>query len=291
MSVDTELLRTFVAVVDCGGFAKAGVRRHMTQSTVSQQMKRLRDQVGHPLFAAAGRRRVPTTTAELLLGYARRILALHDDAALALNEGTTGGAVRIGATQDFAEARLPAVLHAFAHSHPRVRIEVRVGASRELQKLVEEASLDVAIVFDNSAHATTLLRRERAGWLAGPGFSPPRPGEPWPLSLFEPPCTFRSAALGALDASSIPWKIVYSSPSLSGILAAVRAGLAVTLRLASHAQKGLRTMGPRDGLPAIESFRLALLISPGPATPAARSLVAALRRENRSLSANAARPS
>jgi DNA-binding transcriptional LysR family regulator len=275
--MDLDLLRTFVAVVQSGGFAKAAARRHVTQSTVSQQMKRLADQAGHALFTTRGRRRVPTASAELLLGYAQRLLALHDDAARALGEGSARDLVRVGATQDFAETRLPAALRAFHHTHPRVQIEVRVGSSPELTRLVEAAALDVAVVFDAGGDRLAApLARERGCWLAGPGFAPPAPGQPWPLALFEAPCGFREAALRALDAARLPWRIVYSTPSLSGLLAAVRAGFAVTLRLARHSQKGLHAVGPREGLPAAGNFRLAL-VTGEPPSPAARALCVALR--------------
>lgn len=280
-AMDLDLLDTFVAVLQSGGFAKAAARRHITQSTVSQQMKRLAEQAGHPLFAAAGRRRVATPAAELLHGYAQRLLALRDDATRALGEGTAGEAVRIGATQDFAETRLPAVLRAFHAAHPRVRLEVRVGPSQDLTRLVEDSSLDVAVVFAAAGDKLAApFARERARWLAGPGFVPPAAGAPWPLALFDAPCVFRAAALQALDAARLPWRILYSTPSLSGLLAAVRAGLAVTLRLERHAQKGLHALGSRDGLPAVPGFRVALVTAGSPSA-ATRALCAALRSEAR----------
>lgn len=274
--MDLDLLSTFVAVVESTGFAKAATRRHMTQSTVSQQMKRLTEQAGHPLFTSEGRRRVPTPSGELLFGYAQRLLALHDDALRALGEDSAGDLVRIGSTQDFAETRLPAVLRAFHHAHPRVRAEVRVGSSPDLARQVNESALDVAVVFAARGARGPTFAHERAGWLAAPDFVPPAPGHPWPLALFDAPCAFREAALQALDAARQPWRIVYSTPSLSGMLAAVRAGLAITLRLARHGQKGLRAVGPREGLPAVKSFRLALLTA-DPPSPAARALGAVLR--------------
>ncbi len=277
-ALDGDLLRTFVAVVDSGGFGEAALRRHITQSTVSQQMKRLEEQVGRGLFAAAGRRRVLTGDGELLCGYARRILALQDSAELALRDGQAGGVVRIGAVQDFAEADLAAALRAFARLHPRVRLEVRVGVSHDLRAMVGDARLDLAIVFDDPrAPAGAPLWRERACWLAGTGFTPPAPGEPWPLALFEPPCVFREAALRALDSREVPWRVAYSSPSLVGIRAAVRAGLAITARLPSGQGAGTRILGGRDGLPALGRFRVALVTSAEPLSPAASALAAALR--------------
>jgi len=274
--MDLDLLRTFVAVVQGGSFARAALRRHVTESTVSQQMRRLAEEVGHPLFLAEGRRRVPSPSAELLLGYAQRLLVLHDEAVRALDEGGGAETLRLGATQDYAETRLPGVLRAFRQSHPRVGLEVRVGASQELGRLVEARSLDAAVVFSAPGDRPAQpFRHERASWLAGPRFTPPPAGRPWPLALFDAPCVFRAAAIQALDAAGLPWRIVYSTPSLSGLLVAVRAGLAVTLRLARHSQKGLRALGGRDGLPAVASFPVTLLAN-APATPPLRALCAAL---------------
>ena len=280
--VDVDLLRTFVAVVESAGFARAAARRHMTQSTVSQQMKRLAEQAQHPLFTSAGRRRVLTPSGELLRGYAQRLLALHDDALRALGETDLGEVVRVGATQDFAETRLPAVLRAFHQTHPRVRPEVRVGASQDLARLVDEAALDVAVVFAARDGRVNIpaFARERAAWLAAPDFVPPAPGQPWPLALFDAPCAFRQAALQALDTAGLPWRIAYTTPSLSGLLAAVRAGLAITLRLGRHGQKGLRAIGAREGLPAVSAFRVSLLTA-SPPSPEARALCAALRADAR----------
>jgi DNA-binding transcriptional LysR family regulator len=212
----------------------------------------------------------------VLFGSAQRLVAVHDDAVRALGEGSTGEVVRIGATQDFAETRLPGVLRAFHSAHPRVRPEVRVGSSQDLARQVKEAALDLAVVFATSGTRVRAFARERAGWLAAPDFAPPVPGQPWPLALFDAPCAFREAALQALDAAHLPWRIVYSTPSLSGLLAAVRAGLAITLRLSRHGQKGLRSVGGREGLPAVKSFPVVLLTA-DPPSPAARALGAVLR--------------
>jgi DNA-binding transcriptional LysR family regulator len=279
--MDIELLRTFVAVLDSESFARAGARRHITQSTVSQQMKRLSSEVGRPLFTALGRRRMPTASAELLSSYAQRLLALHDEAARALGDDAERELVRIGAAQDFADVRLPAVLRAFRQSHPRVRLEVRVGASGELTRLVEASALDVAVVFDVSrGEPSAGFLRERACWLAGPGFAPPPAGQPWPLALFDAPCVFRDRALQTLDAARLPWRIVYSTPSLSGLLAAVRAGLAITLRIARHSQKGVQPLGSKHGLPAAGNMSMRL-ITADPPTVAARALCSAIRAEAR----------
>jgi DNA-binding transcriptional LysR family regulator len=275
---DGDLLQTFVAVIDCGGFAKAGLRRHLTQSTVSQQMRRLEERAGRPLFAPAGRQRALTEAGETLLRYARKILALYDAAATSLRDSEAGGLVRIGVPQDFAEARLPTLLRALHRSHPGVRLEVRVGVSRDLRSLVEASVIDAAVVLhDPRARPGILLAHKRAGWLASPDFERPAPGEPWPLALFDPPCLVRESALQALDAARIPWRIAYSSASLTGLFAAVRAGLAVTARLAEDAAHGLRLLDHRAGLPALGRFRFELLLGAEPMSPAVKTLASVLR--------------
>ncbi|HET9934576.1 MAG TPA: LysR substrate-binding domain-containing protein [Polyangiaceae bacterium] len=275
--VDTDLLKTFVAVIETGGFTKASARRHLTQSTVSMQMKRLAEELGQPLFTANGRGRVPTGAAEVLFGYAERILALQEEALAALN-GTAREVVRVGATQDFAEARLPGALRAFSASHSEVAVAVRVGQSRELERAVLDGELDLAVVFETGERPRAPFSSERGAWLGSPSFLPPRAGEPWPLALFEAPCVFRDAAMRSLDAAGIPWRVAYSTPSLSGLLAAVRAGLAVTLRLARHSQKGLKPVPAAAGLPAAPRFRLSLVKGDRPSA-GARALATVLRAE------------
>jgi DNA-binding transcriptional LysR family regulator len=277
--MDLELLRTFVAIVETGGFAKAGARRHMTQSTVSMQMKRLAEQAGHPLFIARGRSRSVTPAAELLFSYAQRLLALHDETLHALGAGTQRELVRIGSTQDFAEGQLPSVLRAFHQSHPQVQLQVRVGWGQELSRLVTEGALDVAVVFESQhIQLATPFARERGAWLSAPNFEPPQAGEAWPLALFDAPCAFRDAALRALDEAGLAWRIVYSTPSLSGLLAAVRAGLAITLRLKRHSQKGLSSLGSKQGLPTAPRFRLGL-VTRDSLSPGVRALTKLLRAE------------
>jgi DNA-binding transcriptional LysR family regulator len=203
---------------------------------------------------------------------------MYDAAAAALRDAETGGVVRIGVPQDFAESRLPALLRALHRSHPGVRLEVRVGVSRHLRSLVDDAVLDVAVVLrDPRGRPGVLLALKRAAWLAAPDFSRPAPGEPWPLALFDPPCLVRDAAIHALDAQRVPWRIAFSSSSLTGIFAAVRAGLAVTPRLADDAGRGLRALDRRVGLPALRRFRFEVVFGADPPSPVVRALLATLR--------------
>jgi len=275
---DSELLRTLVAVADAGSFAKAGARLHLTQSTISQQMKRLEEHVEQPLFAPSGRCRVLTESGELLLGYARKILALNESAAVAMRHGASSGVVRVGVVQDFAETRFPHALRTFARRHPTVRVEARVASSRELSALVDDGMLDMAIVFDEpKTRRGEVIRKVSLAWLAARDFAPPTPGEPWPLILFEAPCSFRDTAISVLDAKAIPWRVVYTSPSLTGLHAAARAGLGVSVRISDQAADGLRPLGKPDGLPPLGGAILKIITRAETLPRAAEELAASLR--------------
>ncbi|WP_394833771.1 LysR substrate-binding domain-containing protein [Pendulispora rubella] len=274
---DSELLRSFVAIADAGSFAKAAARLNITQSTISQQMKRLEEQVNQPLFAASGRCRVLTESGELLLSYARKILALNESAHIAMQHGVLGGAVRVGVVQDFADTRFPHALRTFARRHPSVRVEARVASSRDLSSLLDEGLLDLAIIFDEpKTRPGAVIRRVDLVWLAARDFVPPAAGEPWPLILFEGACTFRDRAIEALDERHMPWRVVYTCPGLSGLHAAARAGLGVCVRIEDDSE-GLRVLDKREGLPTLGSTCLKLITATETLPAVAEELAASLR--------------
>ena len=143
---DLELLRSFVSVVDSGGFTRAGERVHKTQSTVSQQIKRLEDDVGRPLLNRAGKTVVPTEDGERLLSYARRMLSLAEEARDVLARPSDEGAVRLGIPEDFAAYRLTELLANFARARPGLRLDVRADQSIHLRRDLERGELDLALL-------------------------------------------------------------------------------------------------------------------------------------------------
>src|SRR5919201_160025 len=148
--LDLELLRSFVSVVDAGGFTRAGERVHRTQSTVSQQIKRLEEAVGQPLLIRSGKNVAPTEAGERLLAYARRLLALAEEARDVLARPGGDGAVRLGVPEDFAAYRLAKLLAAFSRTHPTLRMDVRADQSAYLRRDLERGELDLAL-FKRSA--------------------------------------------------------------------------------------------------------------------------------------------
>src|SRR5882757_5117214 len=142
---DLELLRSFVSVVDSGGFTRAGERVHRTQSTVSQQIKRLEDDVGQPLLDRSGKDVTPTEAGERLLSYARRLLSLAEEARDVVGKPGSEGAVRLGIPEDFAAYRLTKLLASFSRARPGLRLDVRVDQSTYLRRDLERGELDLAL--------------------------------------------------------------------------------------------------------------------------------------------------
>src|SRR5215813_2423581 len=227
---DPELLRTFLAFVDAGSLARAAAIVGRSPSAVTAQMQRLEEAVGQPLLAQAGRGRVLTPAGDDLAIHARRILDANRDAWLSLKGAQADGRVALGATQDIADTTLPVLLRTFARTHARVRLELRIGRSAELSKDFDAGAIDVLVAMRLALAPDEIgVLREPMLWLgSNQGLAAPPPE--LPLAVLDPPCGFRSAAIAALDSAHRPYRIAASSGSLSGLAAAVRGGIAVTLR-------------------------------------------------------------
>lgn len=261
MNLDINLLRTFVAIVETGGFTRAGDKLFMSQSTVSLQIQRLERNLDATLFHRDTHRVTLTEYGERLLGYARRILALNDEAEACVRAEAVRGEVRIGIAQDFTERTLPQVLGRFARAHPNIRIAMRVAASSDLRAAIEAGELDLALLMLpvvsplRGTEFGTVLAHEQLVWFAGVD-APTELVEPVPLVTFPRPCAFRDTAIRTLDEEGVGWRIVLETPSLSGILAAVRAGLGLSVRTQRNLDERLIVI---EGLPTLPSVDIALL--------------------------------
>lgn len=275
ITFDLDVLRTFVTGVELGSFAKAADRLGRSTSAVSAQLKKLEDQLDAPVLRKAGRGMEPTPAGETLLAYARRLLELNDEAVTALRGADLAGTVRLGMQQDFGEHLLTEVLGRFARAHAQVSIEARVGRNAQLIEQVGAGQLDLALAWDRTgdwpyAHRLGQLPMR---WLAGAHVELPAHDHstPLPLVMLDAPCLMRSAAIDALDRAGIAWRIVFTSTSLSGVWAAVAAGLGVTVRTSVGMPAGLRLLDPAL-LPPLPHIGLSLLQSEAQLKPVAQRL-------------------
>lgn len=254
---DIEALRTMVVGTELGSFARAAVQLGRSQSAVSMQLKRLEEQAGHILFQRNGRGLVPTEAGETLLAYARRIVAMHDEAGATLGATVAAPAIRLGLPQDFFEDVMPDAIGCFSKLQPNVHVEVRAGRNFALEEEVRAGRLDIALAFAEAGRARSgeLLASMPMFWFGRDDAAEVALGyqDGLPLVLFNHPCLFRQAALQALDAAAVRWRLSLTTPSLSGLWAAVRFGLGVTVRTMHGIPDGIRRLDselPR--LPALE---------------------------------------
>lgn len=270
--LDLELLRSFVSVVDSGGFTRAGERVHRTQSTVSQQIKRLEDDLGQPLLDRTGKEVTPTEAGERLLSYARRLLSLAEEARDVLAGPSHEGAVRLGIPEDFAAYRLTKLLASFSRSRPGLRLDVRVDQSTYLRRDLERGELDLAL-FKRSAgeKGGVAVWPERVHWVT----SKTHPVDPAagsvPLIGFPTGCLYRSRAIHAIESAGRTWHMAYTSSSLAGIQAAVAAGLGLSILSEIAIQADHRVLTAKDGFAPIDRTEVALVASPD-ASPATQRL-------------------
>lgn len=266
-SIEADLLQTFVAISDTGSFTDAGRRVHRTQSAVSMQVKRLEDLLGRSLFSRDGRSVQLTRDGEILLGHARRILKVHQEALAAFDGGGLQGRVTLGSRDEDAATILPAVLSRFAETHCCVHVEVVCDRTPTLLQRLANDEIDMAVVSEGyGAVGATLLAREPVVWVVAERHCV-HERDPVPLALYHPGCRVRQWAIEALAKAGRAYSLAYTSVSLSAIQAAVRAGLAVSALPRNTVQQGFRILGEADGFPPLPSHDSLLLRAPKAHTP------------------------
>ncbi len=212
--LDLELLRTFVSVVDAGGFTRAGERVHRTQSTVSQQIKRLEEDVGQVLLHRDGKDVRPTEAGERLLSYARRLLSLAEEARDVLREPDSEGAIRLGIPEDFAAYQLAKLLGTFSRSHPGLRLDVRADQSKNLARDLERGELDLALFKREAGEKGAIaVWPEQVHWVTSKSHPIHADVASVPLIGFPLGCLYRAGAIHALESAGRIWHMSYTSSS------------------------------------------------------------------------------
>lgn len=247
-TLELDVLRAFLAIVDEGSFAAGAAHLGLTQSAVTQRMQRLESQLGVALFERDGRTKQLSEQGRQLLRYAREMLSLNDDAIRALADEGMSGSLRIGSPHDIADTLLPPMLSHIARSAPRLRLEINVGRSPHLMESLRRGELDMTISTRTDPNLQGIaLRTSPTLWICSSQFIH-TPQQPLPLILIDEPSIFRRLAIESLDAAGIPWRLAYRSSSLIGVKAAIRAGLGVTARTMEMVEPDMRTLGASDGM-------------------------------------------
>ncbi|RAP63217.1 LysR family transcriptional regulator [Achromobacter sp. HZ01] len=257
--LDPVLLRSFITVVDTGNFTRAAEYLHLTQSTVSQHVLRLEDRLGCQLLDRGQRHILPTEEGERLLGYARSILRLAEEACASVAAAQASAVLRLGAPEEFMGAALMPTLAAVQAAHPLLRVEVEGGLSHELLRRYREGDLDLLLVkqweVDADCHAQWA---EPLCWIAARDAAAPAAGTAVPLVAFPAGALYRQEMTAMLENCGRPWQVRFCSPSLPSLTAAVAAGLGVSLLPAACVGPEHRVLTAAEGYAAPAGLRLAL---------------------------------
>ncbi|WP_339462943.1 LysR substrate-binding domain-containing protein [Pseudomonas sp. EA_105y_Pfl2_R69] len=260
--LESDVLKTFVGIAESGSFTRTAAQIYRSTGAVSMQIKRLEEALGCSLFSREAKRVTLTPDGEILLGYARRLLKLNEEAVSHFLTPALAGKVRFGTPNDLATRVLPSVLSMFARSHPAVLVEVCVGRSVDLVAKLDAGELDLTLIetgnegLDDSLgeviHSEDLVWAGRDGGLAVLR-------SPLPLALSNHGCAWRRAALDALDRSGRTYRIAYSCEQYAGQEAAMIADLAVAPFPRSLIKPPLKCLGEEQGLLPLGKYHIKLL--------------------------------
>ena len=280
MTLDPDLLRSFLAVAQSLSFTQAAQRLGVRQPTVSQHVRKLEEAVGRPLFIRDTRSVALTADGEAMAGFARTILAAHEQAAGYFSGSGLRGRLRFGVSDDLALTPLPRILRDFRQLYPRIDLELTVAQSGALHRRLESGHLDVAFVKHDAGDGWgRLVRRDRLVWAAVQGLrlSAERP---MPLVVYQAPSLSRSRAVAALERAGRQYRITCTVRGVNGIVAAARAGLGVAIFARSLTPDDLVELPAGADLPELGEIDFVLLTNPRAATEPAEALTTAILSSN-----------
>ncbi|MGE8061198.1 LysR substrate-binding domain-containing protein [Pseudomonas sp. NPDC089547] len=277
--LDLALLYSFKVIAECKNISVASQRLNKTQGAVSIQLKKLEDLVGHRLIERGHQVAVLTSHGESMLQYARKMLALSEEALDFFVKGDVCGSIRFGIPDDYAGAFLPAVLKEFTQRYPKVNLKIRNDISHNLFTALEDGELDLALVTQRVADGHgEILRCDQLQWVSAAGFKVDR-NAPIPLALYPHGCGYRRQILSALSGCQLDYDIAFECTGVAGVQLAVDSGLAIAATSAPLTKPTWQILhGPSNGLPALGNVTIELRQHPGECNPAAAFFADELRK-------------
>ncbi|UXN58225.1 LysR substrate-binding domain-containing protein [Phyllobacterium zundukense] len=271
--LDSDLLRSFLAVAKAGSVSRGASRLLRTQSAVSLQVQKLEGIVGQQLFERHGRGVSLTARGEQLLPTARQVVETLDQAVIAMREAQTRGEIRLGIPEEYGDTLLPSILSGFSEVQPGARILLRCGSSVEFPAALAAGELDLALhTPENVMAQDVVVHREAAVW-AGSAFHDVEKRRPLPVALFDKACWWRERCLNLLQKTGLNYEIICTSESVAGVRAAISAGIAVGVLPQCSLTDRLRRLSGAE-LPHLGETALVLSRSSGAVAKLADSLIA-----------------
>ena len=267
-SIPTDLLRAFVMVIDLRGYTRAGEQLGRTQPAISMQMKKLQDLLGVSLFTKEGGAQL-TEHGELVAGYARQILALNDEMILKLSSRESKGKLRLGIPNDYADHFLPKLMASFARDGTEITFDVTCDLSHNLLQGLRIGQYDIVVAMtpDGPSEGAFMTWKEPLTWVGSttsqecPSSDPDARGR-LRIVCYPEGCLYRRNMLTALQRDGRKYEIVYTSPSLSGLEAAVGAGFGMTVLARRIIPSALRIIEPSSHLPRLADVVVGIYVGP-----------------------------
>lgn len=260
-SLDSDLLRTFVAVAEAGSVTNGAARIYRSQSATSLQIKRLEAILGQRVFERHGRGVVLSDTGRRLLPVAQEVTARLDALLRDISQNAVTGKLCVGIPDDHGRNKLSEIVAAFTRHHPKVELEVTCALSSDFPEALEKRLLDLAIYeVERPKKHEEVLFEDPTCWVSSAHRNFPT-DESLPVALFDHACWWRDAAITSLKARGKPYRIVYSSQSVSGVIAAVEAGIAVGLLSRSSLHSGLSVVNEALGFANTPASKLVMASS------------------------------
>jgi DNA-binding transcriptional LysR family regulator len=273
---DPVLLKTLVAVAETLSFTRAAARLGLSQPTVSQHIRKLETAAGRILVARDTREVRLTDNGDAMLGFARSILAAHDQASSYFTGSAMRGRLRFGSADDLALTQLPQILRDFRQLYPQINLELTVNQSGALARRLQAGQLDLVFIKQEPGIGVgRLVRRDRMVWVGHRTLSL-EPGQHVPLIAYQAPSLSRTVAISALESAGRTWRITCNVREINGVLAAARAGIGIAAFPQSLIPSDLSELSPALELPTLGDVDFSLLDNPGTVREPVDALIAAI---------------
>lgn len=259
---------TFQEVAACGNFTMAAEKLHVTQSTISHQIKRLEDRVGHKLLNRTTRSVKLTLAGERFLPHAKQLITMSQSAESSLSIDKISGEVHIGVPEEFAYRHLPELLNRFRLHYPNVRLVVEIDMSINLSDHVDSGLLDFALLKEAPA-SSIAIHREPMVWM---GHKDALDFTTLSFAFFPGECAFRRVAIAALERHNCPYSVILTSASLEALRIAAASGTVITVITQSDCPKELILDPESHCLPQLPMMGYHIKTAPQPSQPAAITL-------------------
>ena len=243
-NIDIVVLRSFISVVSNGGVSKAANALHVTQSAISQHIKRLESMLNTSLFIRSGRNVTLTPAGEELLEYASKILATNDEIISRFSQSVEKTSISIGLSEHISHVYLPKILANTAQSS-HIEIDAKIALNQELYSDINNGLLDMALLIsEQGIHQQKTVSQYQLSWVSSPELNPDEFPKYLPIVVYGGPCLFRTMMISILESHNIPWKVVYSASSIGDLKAALAAKMGVSALLECEIDSSLQLNHP-----------------------------------------------